>query len=64
MVDANGDSIVEVAEVSSATDEEAKELIDEDALPEDLRTLTVYPEPLMTNEQTRHGGFILYVIGK
>ena len=37
---------------------------DENELPEDLRTLTVYPEPLMTDEQVRHGGFVLYVAGK
>jgi len=36
---------------------------DENKLPEDLRTLTVYPEPLMTDEQVRHGGFVLYVAG-
>jgi len=36
----------------------------ENKLPDDLRTLTVYPEPMMTHEQVKHGGFILYVFGK
>ena len=36
----------------------------ENKLPEDLRTLTVYPEPYMTHEQVKHGGFVLYVAGK
>ena len=38
--------VVEEEKKTTATEEEA----DEDKLPDDLRTLTVYPEPLMTNE--------------
>ena len=52
--------VVEEEKKTTGTEEEA----DEDKLPDDLRTLTVYPEPLMTNEQVRQGGFFLYVFGK
>ena len=45
------------AEEKEATEDKVK-------LPDDLRTLTVYPEPIMSNEQVRHGGFLLYVFGK
>lgn len=59
--------VVVIVEPSSSAETEKsteKEEEDEDKLPEDLRTLTAYPEPLMTNEQVRHGGFFLYVFGK
>ena len=62
--------VVIVEPSSSAETEKSKEKStkeeeeDEDKLPDDLRTLTAYPEPLMTNEQVRHGGFFLYVFGK
>ena len=59
--------IVEDGEQAATEDKEKdkeKEEEKKDELPEDLRTLTVYPEPMMTNEQVRHGGFMLYVFGK
>lgn len=41
-----------------------KEDADVEKLPDDLRKLTLYPEPMMTDEQVRNGGFLLYVCGK
>ena len=51
-------------ETEEKKSEDATEVEDEDKLPDDLRTLTAYPEPLMTDEQVRQGGFFLYIIGK
>ena len=31
---------------------------------EEIRAQTVYPEPFLSEEATRHGGFIIYVAGK
>lgn len=45
------------------TAEEAKEEA-ESTKPFDVRSLTIYPEPLLTDEQVKQGGFILYIIGK
>ena len=32
--------------------------------PTDTRGKTSYPEPFLTNEQMKNGGFILYIFGK
>ena len=32
--------------------------------PSDTRGKTSYPEPFLTNEQMKNGGFILYIFGK
>lgn len=26
--------------------------------------MTIYPEPLLTDEQVKNGGFVLYILGK
>ena len=42
--------------------EEAAE--DEVPLPKNIRDETIYPEPLLSKEQVKSGGFILYIAGK
>ena len=41
---------------------EEVEVVEEVA--EDPRSLTIYPEPFLSNEQVQQGGFILYILGK
>ena len=45
------------------TAEEAKEEADS-SKPVDVRSLTIYPEPILTDDQVKQGGFLLYIIGK
>lgn len=42
----------------------AEEAEDPNKLPDDLRTLTSYPEPYLSKDQVKNGGFLLYVAGK
>lgn len=35
-----------------------------EAKPTDVRSQTIYPEPVLSKEQVKSGGFILYIAGK
>lgn len=42
-------------------DEEKKET---EAPIKNVRDMTIYPEPLLSKDQVKQGGFILYIAGK
>ena len=50
--------------VAEDQEELEEELVDPNELPENIRDLTIYPEPFISNESIRKGGFFIYLAGK
>ena len=54
----------EVIAITETVAEDQEELVDPNELPENIRDLTIYPEPFISNESIRKGGFFIYLAGK
>ena len=47
----------------AAEPRQLQEQVQQPAAVVDVRSLTIYPEPIFTNEQIKQGGFLLYLFG-